>query len=101
MPEALNHGRSDRKAKFAHEARLKRGSLIAQIAGGKAFEVNSSPQQAVARIAKALCATAVSKAGEFEAMELAPGGAERALPYFLAVRPGTVVTGISGTLKTV
>jgi putative glutamine amidotransferase len=85
LPQALNHSRSDRKDRIVHEVQIEPGSLIARIAGRTALGVNSSHHQAVARTAKPLRATAVSKDGVIEAMELAPG-ARGLLPYLLAVQ---------------
>ena len=85
MPEALNHSRTDRKDKIVHEVQVEPGSLIARISGRTVLGVNSSHHQAVARMAQPLRATAVSKDGVIEAMELAPG-ATGLLPYLLTVQ---------------
>ena len=85
MPRALNHSRTDRKDQLVHEVACVAGSLIAQAAGQDRLGVNSSHHQAVARIAKPLRATAVSKDGIIEGLELAPADAGL-LPYLLAVQ---------------
>ena len=85
LPEAMNHSRTDRKDKIVHAVRVESGSLMARIGGRTVLGVNSSHHQAVAQIAKPLVATAVSKDGVIEAMELSPG-ATGLLPYLLAVQ---------------
>jgi len=68
-----------------HEVHCAAGSLMARIAGQDRLGVNSSHHQAVARIAQPLRATAVSKDGIVESMELAPG-AKGLLPFLLSVQ---------------
>ena len=85
LPWAMNHCRTDRKDRVVHEVACEPGSLMAAIAGKGRLGVNSSHHQAVARLAKPLRATAVSKDGVVEGMELAPD-ASGMLPYLLAVQ---------------
>ena len=85
LPRAMNHSRTDRKDRVVHDVACEPGSLMAALAGGDRLSVNSSHHQAVARVAKSLRVTAVSKDGVVEGMELAPAAAGR-LPYLLAVQ---------------
>lgn len=85
LPRAMNHSRTDRKDRVVHDVACEPGSLMAALAGGERLGVNSSHHQAVARVAKSLRATAVSRDGVVEGMELAPAAAGR-LPYLLAVQ---------------
>jgi putative glutamine amidotransferase len=85
VPRALNHRRMDRKGEVVHEARLTEGSLLAKITGKQHLGVNSTHHQAVGRVAGPLMATAVSRDGVVEAMELTPE-CRRALPFFLTVQ---------------
>lgn len=85
IPRALNHGRTDRKDRVVHDVQCEPGSLMAAIADNKRLGVNSSHHQAVAKIARPLRATAVSRDGVIEGMELAPT-AQGLLPYLLAVQ---------------
>ncbi len=84
IPRAMNHSRTDRKDRVVHDIACEPGSLMA-LAGGDRLGVNSSHHQAVARLAKSLRATAVSRDGVVEGMELAPAARDR-LPYLLAVQ---------------
>jgi putative glutamine amidotransferase len=85
LPRAQNHCRTDKKDRVVHEVHCAAGSLMARIAGQDRLGVNSSHHQAVARIAQPLRATAVSKDGIVESMELAPG-AKGLLPFLLSVQ---------------
>lgn len=85
IPRAMNHSRTDRKDRVVHDVVCEPGSLMAALAGGDRLGVNSSHHQAVAHVAKSLRATAVSRDGVVEGMELAPADAGR-LPYLLAVQ---------------
>ena len=84
LPGALEHRRMDRKNEIVHDAELTRGSLLANIAGRNKLGVNSSHHQAIDALAGPFVATARSRDGVIEAMELRPGAAR--LPYFLAVQ---------------
>lgn len=85
IPRAMNHNRTDRKNRVVHYVACERGSQMAAVAGGGRMGVNSSHHQAVARVAKPLRVTAVSKDGVVEGMELAPEATGR-LPYLLSVQ---------------
>ncbi|HXI72922.1 MAG TPA: gamma-glutamyl-gamma-aminobutyrate hydrolase family protein [Verrucomicrobiae bacterium] len=85
VPGALNHQRLDRAGKIVHEAALTAGSLLAKITGKQVMGVNSSHHQAVMQPAEPLVATACSRDGIVEAMELKPEAARR-MPYLLAVQ---------------
>ena len=83
QPQALNHKQSDRKDQIVHDVACAAGSLLWQIAGGGRLGVNSAHHQAVARTAKPLRATAVSRDGIVECLELAPENAGL-LPWMLS-----------------
>lgn len=85
MPQSLDHSRTDRKDQVVHQVRCAAGSLMRRIAGRERLGVNSSHHQAVGRVAKVLRATAVSKDGIIEGLELAQD-ARGLLPYLLAVQ---------------
>jgi len=85
IPRALNHSRTDRKDQVVHEVKCETGSMLARIAGKTRLGVNSSHHQAVAQLARPLWATAVSRDGIVEGMELAPD-ARGLLPFLLAVQ---------------
>jgi len=85
VPGALNHQRLDRAGKIVHEAALTAGSLLAKITGKQVLGMNSSHHQAVLQPAEPLVATARSKDGIVEAMELKPEAARR-MPYLLSVQ---------------
>jgi putative glutamine amidotransferase len=85
MPNALNHGRMDKRSDVVHEARLTPDSLLAKITGKKNLGVNSTHHQAVDRVADPLRVVAKSRDGIVEGMELKPE-AERMLPFLLAVQ---------------
>jgi putative glutamine amidotransferase len=85
VPGALNHQRLDLAGKIVHEAALTAGSLLAKITGKQVLGVNSSHHQAVLEPAEPLVATARSRDGIVEAMELKPGAARR-MPFLLAVQ---------------
>jgi len=85
VPGALNHQRLDQAGKIVHEAALTAGSLLAKITGKRILGVNSSHHQAVLHPAEPLMATARSRDGIVEAMELKPDAA-RWMPYLLGVQ---------------
>jgi putative glutamine amidotransferase len=85
VPGAMNHQRLDWADKIVHEATLTAGSLLAKITGKQVMGVNSSHHQAVMQPAEPLVATARSRDGIVEAMELKPEAARR-MPYLLAVQ---------------
>jgi len=83
-PGALEHRRTDKKNQVVHDAQLTDGSLLANITGRKKLGMNSSHHQAIGKLAEPFVATARSKDGVIEAIELKPGAAR--LPFFLAVQ---------------
>jgi putative glutamine amidotransferase len=85
IPGALKHWGMDQAFNFAHVVTVKPGSLFATICGKKIVGVNSTHHQAVAEPAKPFKATARSRDGLVEAMELKPEFAAR-MPFFLSVQ---------------
>lgn len=85
VPGALEHQQSERAAKIVHEAALTPGSLLAKICKKRSLGVNSTHHQAVMETAKPFVATAVSRDGIVEAMELKPAWA-RKMPFLLGVQ---------------
>jgi putative glutamine amidotransferase len=85
FPGALNHQRLDKSCELVHEVALTQGSLLSKITGEQKIGVNSSHHQAVVKAAEPLRATAQSRDGIVEAMELKPGAAGR-LPFLLSVQ---------------
>ena len=85
MPRAGNHRRMDKRSEIVHDVRLTPGSLLAMLTGKQKLGVNSTHHQAVGRVAGPLRATAVSRDGVVEALELKPGGMPM-LPFLLSVQ---------------
>jgi putative glutamine amidotransferase len=85
VPGALDHQRLDKACELVHEAALTAGSLLAKMTGRRVLGVNSSHHQAVQKTAEPFVATAVSRDGLVEAMELKPEAA-RKLPFLLSVQ---------------
>jgi putative glutamine amidotransferase len=85
IPGALNHRRLDRPLEPVHEAALTAGSLMFKICQAHVMGVNSTHHQAVREPAEPFTATARSRDGVVEAMELKPELAA-ALPFFLSVQ---------------
>ncbi len=85
LPGALNHQRLDMANEIVHEVPLTPGSLLAKITGRRILGVNSSHHQAVVKPAELLMATASTRDGIIEAMELRPEAA-RLLPFLLSVQ---------------
>jgi putative glutamine amidotransferase len=85
VPNALNHSRMERRSQLVHEVRLTPGSLLSKIIAGRTLGVNSTHHQAVSRVAEPLEATAISRDGVVESMELKPEAA-RWLPFLLAIQ---------------
>lgn len=85
VPGAVNHQRLDKAGETVHDVALTRGSLLSKIVGKRRLAVNSSHHQAVMKAAEPLVATALSRDGLVEAMELSPE-ATHLLPYFLSVQ---------------
>ena len=72
LPGALNHRRMDRPLELVHEAALTPGSLVSKICKTLVLGVNSTHHQAVLEPAEPFVATARSRDGMVEAMELKP-----------------------------
>ena len=70
VPSALNHQRMDKPLDLVHEAALTPGSLLAKIWKTRVLGVNSSHHQAIVQPAEPFVATARSRDGIVEAMEL-------------------------------
>ncbi|HXI73211.1 MAG TPA: gamma-glutamyl-gamma-aminobutyrate hydrolase family protein [Verrucomicrobiae bacterium] len=85
VPGALNHRRMDRAFEFVHDAALQPGSLIAKVAGKRRLKVNSTHHQAVAEPVEPFVATARSRDGLVEAMELRSNKAA-GMPFLLSVQ---------------
>ena len=82
---AINHRRTDKAFDLVHTAALAPGSLIAKIAGKRTLGVNSTHHQAVVQPAEPFVATARSRDGLVEAMELRPDMAGT-VPFLLGVQ---------------
>jgi len=85
LPRALNHRRMDKPLELVHEAALTPGSLVSKICKTLVLGVNSTHHQAVLEPAEMFTATARSRDGIVEAMELRPEMAAR-LPFLLSVQ---------------
>ncbi|MFM1770309.1 MAG: hypothetical protein RJA22_2838 [Verrucomicrobiota bacterium] len=85
LPACMNHNRAKEKDRVVHTVTCAPGSLLRRMAGGNRLWVNSSHHQAVARVAKVLRVTAVSRDGIVEGLELAPE-ARGLWPWLLAVQ---------------
>ena len=85
IPGALKHRRTDKAFELVHDAQLAPGSLIAKICGKRRLGVNSTHHQAILQPAEPFIATARSRDGIVEAMELNPKSDVR-LPFLLAVQ---------------
>ncbi|HEY5043921.1 MAG TPA: gamma-glutamyl-gamma-aminobutyrate hydrolase family protein [Verrucomicrobiae bacterium] len=82
---ALNHQRLDQPEGLVHEAALTAGSLMSKICKAQVLDVNSTHHQAVMQPAEPFVATARSRDGIVEAMELKPELAGK-LPFLLSVQ---------------
>ena len=85
VPGALNHRSMDQAFDLVHEVTVKSGSLFARICGKKIIGVNSTHHQAVLKPATPFVATATSRDGIVEAMELKPVFAAQ-MPFLLSVQ---------------
>jgi len=85
LPGALNHRRLDRPFDLVHEAALTPGSLVSKICNAPVMGVNSTHHQGVLEPAEPFVATARSRDGMVEAMELKPE-CSRMLPFLLSVQ---------------
>jgi putative glutamine amidotransferase len=84
-PSAVNHRQVSKAFSIVHDAELKPGSAIAKITGKRRLGVNSTHHQAIREPVDPFLATARSRDGLVEAMELKPEFAG-AVPYFLGVQ---------------
>jgi putative glutamine amidotransferase len=85
VPGAVKHWGMDQAFHFKHDVTVKPGSLFAKICGKKKIGVNSTHHQAVAEPAGLFVATARSRDGIVEAMELKPEFAAQ-MPFLLSVQ---------------
>jgi putative glutamine amidotransferase len=85
LPGALNHRCMDRAFDLVHDAAVLPGSLLAKITKKRRLGVNSTHHQAIAEPAEPFMATARSRDGLVEAMELRPDLAAN-MPFLLAVQ---------------
>ena len=85
VPGALNHQRLDQACELVHEAALTPGSQLANICQTLVLGVNSSHHQAVLKPAEPFVATARSRDGIVEAMELRRELAA-GMPFLLSVQ---------------
>ncbi len=85
IPAALNHRRMDKPLAIVHDAALTAGSLVSKICATLMLGVNSTHHQAVLEPAEPFTATARSRDGIVEVMELKPELAAT-LPFFLSVQ---------------
>jgi len=84
-PSAVNHRQVSKAFSIVHDAELEPNSLIAKITGKRRLGVNSTHHQAIREPVDPFIATARSRDGLVEAMELKPEFAG-ALPFFLGVQ---------------
>jgi putative glutamine amidotransferase len=85
IPGALNHRRVAEAFEIVHEAELKPGSSISKITGRRRLGVNSTHHQGFKEPADPFIATARSRDGLVEAMELKPE-LSGAMPFLLGVQ---------------
>lgn len=85
LPGAIEHRRMDKPLDLVHEASLTPGSLLSKICNAPVLGVNSTHHQGVLEPAEPFTATARSRDGIVEAMELKPECAGM-LPFLLSVQ---------------
>jgi putative glutamine amidotransferase len=85
LPGALAHARMDRPLELVHEAALTPGSLVSKICNAPELGVNSTHHQGVLEPVGPFRATARSRDGIVEVMELMPECREM-LPFLLSVQ---------------
>jgi putative glutamine amidotransferase len=85
LPGALDHRRMDKPLDLVHEAALTPGSLVSKICKTPVLGVNSTHHQAVLEPAEPFTATARSRDGVVEAMELKPE-CSALVPFLLSVQ---------------
>jgi putative glutamine amidotransferase len=83
LPGALNHQQLKKPLEVVHEATLTPGSLLSKICKTRVLGVNSTHHQAIVEPVAPFAATARSRDGIVEAMELQRG---IELPFFLSVQ---------------
>jgi putative glutamine amidotransferase len=83
VPKALNHQRLDKPMDLVHEVALTPGSLVSKICKTRVLGVNSTHHQAIVQPAEPFLASAHSRDGIVEAMELK---SDLGLPFFLSVQ---------------
>jgi putative glutamine amidotransferase len=83
LPGALNHQQLKKPLEVVHEATLTPGSLLSKICKTRVLGVNSTHHQGIANPVDPFVATARSRDGIVEAMELRRGFD---LPFFLSVQ---------------
>lgn len=85
VPGALNHRRTERAFDIVHDTEVKPGSLFSKITGKRRLGVNSTHHQVILEPVDPFIATARSKDGLVEAMELKPEFAAK-MPFLLGVQ---------------
>jgi putative glutamine amidotransferase len=85
VPGAINHRRMDKPLELVHEAALTPGSLVSKICKATVLGVNSTHHQAVMQPADPFVATALSRDGVVEVMELKPEMAAQ-MPFLFSVQ---------------
>lgn len=84
-PNAINHQRKPEAHKLVHTVDLLKGSIIRQIFRKPKLRINSAHHQAVGKLAPMLRATASTKDGIVEAIELEATEAKKS-PFLLGVQ---------------
>ena len=84
-PESMNHARKGDAHKLVHSAQLAKGSLMRKIFRRDTLRINSAHHQAVGNLAPMLRATAQTRDGIIEAIELTETEAAGA-PFLLGVQ---------------
>ncbi len=85
LPRAMNHARKGEAHKRVHSVQLAKGSLMRKIFRHDTLRINSAHHQAVGELAPMLRATAQTKDGIIEAIELSEAEAKDA-PFLLGVQ---------------
>jgi len=85
VPDALKHWGMDQAFHYKHDVTVTPGSLFAKICGKKIIGVNSTHHQAVTKPAGPFVATARSRDGIVEAMELKPEFSKQ-MPFLLSMQ---------------
>ena len=84
-PKAMNHQRKPEAHKLVQTVELAKGSLIRRIFGKDKLRINSAHHQAVGKLAPMLWATAMTKDGIIEAIELTAQDAKDS-PFLLGIQ---------------